>query len=184
MLQELPDYDLVQNFLKGDELSFNEMVRRYQAKIYWHARRMTGNHFDADEVVQEVLEVLYTKLRGFNFQSSLYTWIYRVTITRSLNFIKRQKLKRLISFDSPENNQLATDDDIVKNIEDKEKLKKLDSILQTLPQKQREVFILRHFEEMSYEEISQITGKSIGGLKANYFHAFEKVSKLIGKENG
>ncbi|MDP3682605.1 MAG: RNA polymerase sigma factor, partial [Ignavibacteria bacterium] len=116
--------------------------------------------------------------------ASLFTWIYRITITRSINYIKKQKLRRLISFDSEENFQLSTGEDIVKSIEDKEKLKKLNEVLKQLPEKQREVFVLRHFDELSYEEIAEITGKSVGGLKANYFHAFEKVSKLIGKENG
>lgn len=184
MPEEYSDFDLVRRFLNGDEISFNEIVRRYQAKIYWHARRMTGNHFDADEIVQEVLEVIYNKLNGFNFNSSLFTWIYRITITRSINYIKKQKLRRLISFDSEENFQLSTGEDIVKSIEDKEKLNKLNEVLKRLPEKQREVFVLRHFDELSYEEIAELTGKSVGGLKANYFHAFEKVSKLIGKENG
>jgi len=184
MPEEYSDFDLVRRFLNGDEISFNEIVRRYQAKIYWHARRMTGNHFDADEIVQEVLEVIFNKLNGFNFNSSLFTWIYRITITRSINYIKKQKLRRLISFDSEENFQLSTGEDIVKSIEDKEKLNKLNEVLKRLPEKQREVFVLRHFDELSYEEIAELTGKSVGGLKANYFHAFEKVSKLIGKVNG
>jgi RNA polymerase sigma-70 factor (ECF subfamily) len=182
MPEEYSDFDLVRRFLDGDEVSFNKLVRKYQTKIYWHARRMTGNHFDSDEIVQEVLLVLYDKLKNFNFQSSLFTWIYRITITRSINYIKKQKLRRFVSFDSPENSSLSTDEDLVKNIEDKEKLKKLDKVLQKLPEKQREIFILRHFDELSYEEIAQITGKSVGGLKANYFHAFEKVNKLMGNE--
>ena len=183
MPEEYSDFDLVRRFLNGDEASFNKLVRKYQTRIYWHARRMTGNHLDADEIVQEVLLVLYDKLKNFNFQSSLFTWIYRITITRSINYLKKQKLRRFISFDSQENYSLATDEDIVKNIEDKEKLKKLDEVLQKLPEKQREVFILRHFDDLSYEEIAQITGKSVGGLKANYFHAFEKINKLMGNEH-
>jgi len=183
MPEEYSDFDLVRRFLDGDEASFNKLVRKYQTRIYWHARRMTGNHLDADEIVQEVLLVLYDKLKNFNFQSSLFTWIYRITITRSINYLKKQKLRRFISFDSQENYSLATDEDIVKNIEDKEKLKKLDEVLQKLPEKQREVFILRHFDDLSYEEIAQITGKSVGGLKANYFHAFEKINKLMGNEH-
>jgi len=183
MPEEFSDYDLVRRFLDGDEASFNKLVRKYQTKIYWHARRMTGNHLDADEIVQEVLLVLYDKLKSFSFQSSLFTWIYRITITRSLNYIKKQKVRRFISFDSQENSGLSTDEDLVKNIEDKEKLKKLNGVLQKLPDKQREIFVLRHFDELSYEEIAQITGKSVGGLKANYFHAFEKVNKLMGNEH-
>jgi len=184
MPEEISDFDLVRRFLNGDEYSFNLLARKYQTKIYWHARKMTGNHLDADEIVQEVLLVLYEKLKNFNFESSLFTWIYRITITRSINYLKRQKLRKFVSFDAPENIGLSTEEDLVKTVEDKEKLKKLDSVLQQLPEKQREVFILRHFEELTYEEIANLTGKSVGGLKANYFHAFDKVIKLMRNENG
>jgi len=68
--QNNQDYELVKKFLEGDESSFNLLVRKYQQKIYWHARRMTGNHLDSDEIVQEVLIVLYRKLNTFKFNSS------------------------------------------------------------------------------------------------------------------
>ena len=64
------DFDLVNKFIAGDESAFNKIVLKYQQKIYWHARRMTGNHLDADEVVQEVLIVLYKKLKDFQFGRS------------------------------------------------------------------------------------------------------------------
>ena len=78
------DFELAKNFLNGDESAFNRLAVKYQEKIYWHARRMTGNHLDADEIVQEVLIVLYKKLNTFEFKSSLYTWIYTITNTRSI----------------------------------------------------------------------------------------------------
>ena len=85
------DQELVTKFLAGDETAFNRLVIRYQEKIYWHARRMTGNHLDADDIVQQVLIVMYKKLNTFKFESSLYTWIYKITSTRSLNLIKNNK---------------------------------------------------------------------------------------------
>ncbi len=88
------DFELVRKFIDGDESSFNKIVNKYKDKIYWHARRMTGNHLDADEIVQEVLFVIYKNLKGFKFKSSLYTWIYKVTSTRSLNYLKEESLKR------------------------------------------------------------------------------------------
>ncbi len=177
------DLDLIKAFIGGDETSFNRLVLKYQQKIYWHARRMTGNHFDADEVVQEVLMVMYKKLKDFEQRSSLYTWIYKITSTRSINFIKRRKLKENFSIDDDSFSNMETDESIADNLEVKEKLKKLDYVLQKLPDKQREVFILRNFEEMSYKDISNITGISIGGLKANYFHAFKKVVGLMNEKN-
>lgn len=168
------EFELVNNFINGDEKSFNKIVNEYQKLIYWNARRMLGNHYDADEITQQVIIVLYNKLKTFKFNSSLKTWIYKITLTRSLNLIKKNKVKSFFNLEDPIAN-VKNENDIIKNFEDKEKLEKLNSVLNELPIKQKEVFILRKFDELSYEEISEITGKSIGGLKANYFHALNKI---------
>ncbi len=175
MTVDKSDQELVKDFLNGDESSFNKIVNKYKQKIYWHARRMTGNHLDADEVVQEVLLVMYNKLKDFQFKSSLYTWIYKIVSTRSLNHIRKKTIKNFFSIDDSAIDVQDVNDDVVRNLEIKEKLRKIDSLLQSLPVKQREVFIMRHYDELSYEEISELTGKSIGGLKANYFHAVKKI---------
>jgi RNA polymerase sigma-70 factor (ECF subfamily) len=182
MTDQSGDFDLVNSFIGGNEGAFNKIVLKYQQKIYWHARRMTGNHLDADEIVQEVLMVLYEKLKDFQFKSSLYTWIYRITATRSINFLRKKNLRQFFSFEDQETKSVRSSEDIVKDIETKEKLERLEVALKKIPAKQREVFIMRSFEELSYEEISEITGKSIGGLKANYFHAMKKIMELM-KEN-
>ncbi len=176
------DFEQVKRFIAGDESAFNRIVMKYQQRIYWHARRMTGNHLDADEIVQEVLLVLYNKLKNFQFKSSLYTWIYKITSTRSINYIKKKNLKQFFSIEDNEAISLKSKEDIVKDLETKEKLNRLEKVMQKLPAKQKEVFILRSFEELSYEEISEITGKSVGGLKANYFHAVKKITEMI-KDN-
>ncbi|HMN25604.1 MAG TPA: sigma-70 family RNA polymerase sigma factor [Ignavibacteriaceae bacterium] len=172
------DFELAKNFLNGDESAFNRLAVKYQEKIYWHARRMTGNHLDADEIVQEVLIVLYNKLNTFEFKSSLYTWIYTITNTRSINYLKKRKLKSFFSLDEISNKNFSNND-IIDNIESKQKLAMIEKALQKLPIKQREVFIMRNFDELSYEEISEITNKSVGTLKANYFHALNKIKDLV-----
>ncbi|MCL4550930.1 MAG: RNA polymerase sigma factor [Bacteroidetes bacterium] len=177
------DFELVKNFLNGDETAFNSIVRKYQKKIYWHARQMVGNHLDADEVTQEVLIVIFKKLRTFNFNSSLYTWIYKIVSTRSLNQLRKRKVKKLFFIDDEENEvELRDKKDIIEDITNREKLEKVNRVLQKLPPKQRQIFILRNFEQLSYDEIAKITGKSVGGLKANYFHALKKVMELT-REN-
>lgn len=180
MISQETDYNLVHAFVEGDAGAFNQIAARYQDKIYWHARRMTGNHLDADDIVQEVLLVLYEKLKGFQFKSSLYTWIFRITATRSLNLLQRRKIRNFFSFDDEETGiELPSGENVEMNVEMKDKMEKLDGVLQKLPAKQREVFLLRNFEQMTYEEIAEITGKSIGALKANYFHAIDKVQNLM-----
>ena len=93
------DFELAKSFINGDESAFNRLAVKYQEKIYWHARRMAGNHLDADEIVQEVLIVLYNKLKTFEFKSSLYTWIYTITNTRSINYLKKKSLRNIFSLD-------------------------------------------------------------------------------------
>lgn len=173
------DYELVEKFLAGDESAFNQLVRKYQKRIYWHARQMLGNHLDADEVTQEVLIVLYNKLKTFGFKSSLFTWIYRIVNTRSINQLRKNKLKKIFSLEDYPGNDLRSDRDLSEDIDNREKLQKLDAVVESLPIKQKEVFILRNFDELSYEEISKITGRSVGGLKANYFHALKKVMEQM-----
>lgn len=172
------DFELIKSFLNGDESSFNRLAVKYQEKIYWHARRMTGNHLDADEIVQEVLIVLYNKLKTFEFKSSLYTWIYTITNTRSINYLKKKTLRNFFSLDDITNKKFDQKD-VFDNLESKQKVDKIEKALHKLPVKQREVFIMRNFDELSYEEISQITGKSVGALKANHFHALNKIKEIV-----
>lgn len=173
------DFELVEKFLSGDELAFNAIVKKYQKKIYWHARQMLGSHLDADEVTQEVLIVMYNKLKTFNYQSALYTWIYKIVTTRSLNQIKRNKIRKLLSFENTNEIELTSKNDIIEDIANREKLEKVQKALDRLPAKQKQIFIMRNYDELSYEEISEITGKSVGGLKANYFHALRKVMEYV-----
>ena len=179
MNEKTDDYELIKDFLSGNEQSFNLLARRYQEKIYWHARRMLGDHDDAHEIVQQVLLVMHKKLNTFNFSSSLYTWIYRITATRSLNLLKKNKLRRILSFGSDESIENYGYENIIEDIESKELFRKMEKLLMELPVKQREVFIMRNYDDLSYEEISSITGKSVGALKANYFHAFKKIKEQM-----
>lgn len=182
MDKQVEDKKLVKEFLDGDERAFKAIVDKYSRRIYWHAYSVLNNHFDTDEVTQTVLLVLYKKLRTFNFDSLLYTWIYKITTTRSLNYIRKMKLKSYFSIDSDNIKDLQSNENIIFNIETSEKLEKINILLQTLPLKQREVFIMKNFEGMTYAEISKITGTSIGGLKANYFHALKKIKENQNEE--
>lgn len=176
------DYELIRDFLSGDEQSFNLLARRYQEKIYWHARRMLGNHDDAHEIVQQVLMVMFKKLATFNFSSAVYTWIYKITLTRSLNLLKKNKLKKYFIFSENETVENIGQENVITDFESREKFNKMEKLLMTLPVKQREVFVMRNYDDLSYEEIASITGKSTGALKANYFHAFRKMKELMDED--
>jgi len=178
---ENQDYELIRKFNAGDESSFNLLIRKYQDKIYWHSRRMLNDHMDADEVTQEILMVLYTKLNTFKFESALSTWIYKITSNRVINYIRRKQLRNIFKFEDLEYD-ITSSEDIASDLENREKLEILDKVLKKIPTKQREVFIFRNMDELTYEEISQITNKSIGALKANYFHAQKKILELMKNE--
>ncbi len=180
MQEENNDFELIKKFLDGDESAFNRLILKYQEKIYLLARRMTGNHHDADDVVQEVLMVLYKKLNTFEFKSSFYSWLYRITMTRSLNYIKRRSLKEFLPLSGLKSKMNDNNDPLIL-VENKESILRLEKSLQKIPVKQREVFILRNFEQLDYDEISKITGTSVGALKANYFHAINKLKDILKK---
>ena len=182
MVKLAEDNRLVKDFLDGDERAFKRIVDKYSRRVYWHAFGMLNDHFDADDVTQTVWLVVYKKLNKFNFESSLYTWIYQITKTRSLNVLRKRKLKILFSLGSEHLREVESDENTISNIESSEKLNKVKDLLKILPPKQREVFILKTFEELTYEEISNITGKSVGGLKANYFHALKKIKEKFHDE--
>lgn len=181
MNSQKDDQELIRDFLSGDEKSFNLLAKRYQERIYWHARRMLGDHDDANEIVQQVLMVMYKKLNMFNFNSAVYTWIYRITATRSLNLLKKRNLKKILLFSTDDSFENHGYTDIIENIETRETFSKMEKHLLELPVRQREVFVLRNFDDLTYEEISGITGRSVGALKANYFHAFRKMKELMEK---
>lgn len=182
-MEFVEDKVLVKEFLNGNEIAFKKLVDKYSKKIYWHARGMLNNHFDADEVTQEVIIVLYKKLHTFNFESNLYTWIYRITSTRTLNFIRMKKVKEFFSISDEKYDEIRSESNIQDDFEHKDEIKRIEQVLQKIPTKQREVFVMKNFEELDYKEISEITGKSVGGLKANYFHALKKITELLNEKN-
>ncbi|RPI03202.1 MAG: sigma-70 family RNA polymerase sigma factor [Ignavibacteriae bacterium] len=173
------DLELVELFQKGNETCFNELVRRYQEKIYWVARRFVNDHDQADDIVQEVFIKVYSALKDFRAESGVYTWLYRITVNVALNALRKQRIRdfvRIDEFFDTAGDEHEQPDSIV---EKDEQQKLIEEAIAKLPEKQKAVFILRYYEELSYEEISAILKTSIGGLKANYFHAAKKIGEYV-----
>jgi len=173
------DVELVQQFQNGDESAFNHIVRRYQEKVYWVARRYVTDHDVADEVTQEVFCKAYESLRGFRKDSSLYTWLYRITVNIALNSLRRQKIReyfRIEEMFEVEDVQAVAPDEA---LERQEQRTLINEAVARLPEKQKAVFVLRYFEELPYEDIAKILKTSVGGLKANYFHAVKKIQEYV-----
>ncbi len=140
---------------------------------------MVIDHDDTNDLVQNIFIKIWKKIDQFRSQSELYTWIYRIAINESLNFIKSKNRKKWIPLDQASSYLEKKVDDYFPAEADRIKNKLYKSISR-LPEKQKMVFNLRYFEEKSYDEISQILGVSVGSLKASYHHAVKKIeSELV-----
>ena len=181
-MKHLTDAELIAAFKDGVESAFNELVRRYQEKVYWMIRRIVRNHDDASDLAQDVFVKAYHSLKDFRGEAGLYTWLYRIGTNLSLNHLRRRKLRSFFSLDELENVIRSTDGTPDVEIERKERSELIDRAIERLPAKQKLVFILRYYEEMPYEEMAKLLGKSTGGLKANYFHAIRKIEEYVKNE--
>ncbi len=181
-MKQLSDAELIAAFKDGVQTAFNEIVRRYQEKVYWLVRRIVQDHDDANDIAQEVFVKAYHGLRNFREEASLYTWLYRIGTNLSLNHLRRKKLRSFLSIDEMEDAIRATEGAPDMEVEHKERTALIERAIERLPAKQKLVFILRFYEEMPYNEIAKVLGKSTGGLKANYFHAVRKIEEYLKNE--
>lgn len=172
----MEDQQIIEYFKSSDtkNKAFNELLEKYQQRIYWHIRKIVIDHDDSDDVIQEVFIKIYKNLDGFREASQLYTWIYRIATNEALTFIKRRQRKFAYSIEDVSNdleNKLTSGS----YIDGDEIQLKLQKALLTLPEKQRIVFNMKYFDDMKYEDISAILGTSVGGLKANFHLAVKKI---------
>lgn len=157
---------------------FNLLVREYQERIYWHVRKMVIDHDDADDLVQEIFVKVWKNLGSFREDSKLYTWIYRIATNECLTFLKKKKRKYFIPIaDVAKELSEKLDEDI--SINGDEVQLKLQKALLKLPDKQRIVFNMKYFDDMKFTEIAEVTGTSVGALKASYHHAVKKIEQFI-----
>ena len=157
---------------------FNLLVRTYQERIYWHIRKMVIDHDDADDLVQEVFVKVWKNLDSFRSDSKLYTWIYRIATNECLTFLKKKKRKFFIPMNDVAS-ELSGKVDDGNHLNGDEVQLKLQKALLKLPDKQRMVFNMKYFDEMKFQEISDITDTSVGALKASYHHAVKKIEEFI-----
>ena len=154
------------------------MVQKYQQRLYWHLRRMLIDHDDTDDVLQNTLLNAWRALPKFRKDSQLYTWLYRISVNEALSFIKRSPRDRLQAYE--EGGQKMSDlIDTSPGISGDEISIKLQKAVLMLPAKQRLVFNMKYFDEMKYEDISEVLGTSVGALKASYHLAVKKIEKLV-----
>lgn len=157
--------------------AFKELIDKYKVKLYWHIRKIVIDHNDTDDILQNVFIKVWKNINTFKGQSKLYTWLYRIATNESLNFLKRKKRYFFIPIDVEKSllEKLETDPYFNGDETDKE----FQKAILTLPEKQRIVFSMRYFDELTYEEIAEILKTSVGALKASYHHAVKKIEKYL-----
>jgi RNA polymerase sigma-70 factor (ECF subfamily) len=172
--------DFVERLQAGDERAFEELVVEYRERVYRVAWRILRDDEDAEDAAQEAFIKVYRNIERFEGRSSLYTWIYRITVNIALNKLKRDKFRRMVPLGDMIRRDESPRSDPARAAMGSEIANRIGEAVNTLPEKQKAVFTLKFYEGLSHREISEIVGCSEGTSKANYFHAIRKLRKLLG----
>ncbi len=160
---------------------FNLLVKTYQERVYWHVRKMVIDHDDANDLTQDIFVKVWSNLTKFRGDSSLFTWVYRIATNECLNFLQKKKRRFMLPI-ADVSKELESKIDSGDMITGEEIQIKLQKALIKLPDKQRVVFNMKYFDEMKFDEISEITGTSVGALKASYHHAVKKIELFLSED--
>lgn len=163
------------------EVGYRKLIETHQKKVYHLIRRMVLNHEDADDLTQNTFIKAFRNLDKFESNSGLFTWLYRIATNETLSFLEKKKKRFFFSIDDHQE-KLESYIDQSPELDGDQIQKKLQKALLKLPEKQRLVFQLKNQEELPYEQIAQITGTSIGALKASYHHAVKKIEHFLVEE--
>ncbi|MBT8180039.1 MAG: RNA polymerase sigma factor [Eudoraea sp.] len=175
---------LIENLKQKDTQAraFEVLINTYKERLYWHIRRIVLNHDDTDDVLQNTFIKIFRNIEKFKGDSKLYSWMYRIATNEALTFLKVKSKK--LGVDNEElQERMANNLQADVYFEGDEIQLKLQKAIALLPEKQKLVFNMKYFEELKYEEISEILETSVGGLKASYHLAVKKIeASLKGEE--
>jgi RNA polymerase sigma factor (sigma-70 family) len=173
-----PD-DNISELLKEDlNKGFRFLVEKYSSKLYWHIRRLVIIHEDADDALQNTFMNAWRSIENFRGDSSYYTWLYSIATNEALTLINKRKRNDSVAMVDLESYFANSQEGSTWFDGDDAQMKLQNAIIQ-LPEKQRIVFNLKYYDEMTYEEMSKVLKTSEGALKASYHHAVKKIEKTI-----
>lgn len=186
------DSDLVKAFQSGDMISFDELVLRYKDRVFSLCYRFTGNFHDAEDCAQDVFLKVYRSLMKFRFESSFYTWLYRITLNTCksrLKSIRIMDMKKISYMDNQEDRgedyqaleKGDEDKSPITELEKIERIRLVQNAINSLPAWQKDMIILRDIEGLSYEEITRITGYRLGTLKSKLSRARHSLKEKLGR---
>ncbi len=158
--------------------AFGDVIRIYSEPLYWQIRRMVNNHDDANDLLQNTFMKAWGAIENFRGDAKLSTWLHKIAINESITFLEKERKRLNISLDDEESyliNTIEADS----NIDGDELALKLRKAIASLPEKQRLVFNMKYYDEMKYEQMSEILGTSVGALKASYHLAVKKIEQFF-----
>lgn len=178
----MEDNEILELYRNGEQQqALNLIMRKYGERLYWHIRKLTQDHDDTDDLLQNTFVKAWKSLDSFREDSKMFTWLYRIATNETLNYLKKKQLRATLSLSSQAKeieNRIIGD----KYFSGDTLQLALQKAIAKLPPKQKAVFNMRYFDELKYEEISEIMDISVGSLKASYHHAFNKVQASIKEE--
>jgi RNA polymerase sigma factor (sigma-70 family) len=179
-MQELSDREILDQFSQPEtrNYAFNLLVRQYQQRLYWHIRKMVIDHDDTDDILQNVFIKAFNGLSNFREDSRIFTWLYRIATNECITFLNNKKKRFFIPMVDVEN-QLSQNLENDSYFNGDRIQMRLQQAILTLPEKQRLVFNMKYYEDMKYEDMSEILGTSVGALKASYHHAVKKIEEFM-----
>ncbi len=158
--------------------AYGDVIRQYSEPLYWQIRRMVQNHDDANDILQNVFLKAWTSIDAFRGDAKLSTWLYKIAVNESLTFLDKERKRLNISLDDEEAHLIhAIEADT--NIDGDELRLELRKAIASLPEKQRLVFNMRYYDDMKYEQMSEILGTSVGALKSSYHLAVKKIEQYF-----
>lgn len=162
--------------------AFDRVIRLYTEPLYWQIRRMVQDHDDANDILQNTFMKAWMSIENFRGDAKLSTWLYKIAINESLTFLEREGRRSSISLDDSE----ATDAANISGdaaFDGDDLARQLNQAVASLPEKQRVVFNMKYFDDMKYEDISDILGTTVGALKASYHLAVKKIEQFFRDRN-
>jgi RNA polymerase sigma-70 factor, ECF subfamily len=182
-MHQIPDEATILSYLHREDaksqLAFGWIVDLYGKRLYTTIRRWAGTHEDTNDILQEVLLKVWRNKHQFRGGSALFSWIYRIAYNETMQFIKKEKRHAsALQIDAPLVEFQHVSEHFGKITPEEISTWLLEAV-ELLPEKQRLVFEHKYFGDLKYEEIAQLTGGSVGGLKANYFHAVQKIEDYL-----
>lgn len=158
--------------------AFECVVNQYSEQLYWQIRRIVLSHDDANDLLQNTFIKAWTHIDYFRGDAKIATWLYRIALNECLTFLSKQQSNQAIPLDDPQAGAISKlESDPYFNGDETQVL--LQKALQALPEKQRMVFNLKYYQDMKYEEISEILGTTVGALKASYHYAVKKIEAFL-----